>query len=146
MKPSHRVFSLWISLLFLSCQGLWAQAAFPSSEGERVRYAVQIEFARGYISGVCILLYDGLDVRGSLFNEFGISVMDFSYRPAKDKVKLHSVQKMLDKWYIRKRLRRDLREVIHVLQQGGTQYTDEKYHIRFRFTPMGEEQETVHAK
>lgn len=138
MSPFHRTFSLWISLLFLACQGLWAQAAFPSAEGERARYAVYIELPRSYISGVCILLHDGTDVKGSIFNEFGISAMDFAYRPLKDKVKLLSVQKMLDKWYIRKRLKRDLRELVHVLQQGGTRYVDEKYHITFQLTPLQE--------
>ena len=64
--------------------------------------------------------------------------MDFAYRPQKDKVKLLSVQKMLDKWYIRKRLKRDLRELVHVLQQGGTRYVDEKYHITFQLTPLQE--------
>ena len=138
MSPFHRTFSLWISLLFLACQGLWAQAAFPSAEGERARYAVYIELPRSYISGVCILLHDGTDVKGSIFNEFGISAMAFAYRPQKDKVKLLSVQKMLDKWYIRKRLKRDLRELVHVLQQGGTRYVDEKYHITFQLTPLQE--------
>lgn len=138
MSPFHRTFSLWISLLFVACQGLWAQAAFPSAEGERARYAVYIELPRSYISGVCILLHDGTDVKGSIFNEFGISAMDFAYRLQKDKVKLLSVQKMLDKWYIRKRLKRDLRELVHVLQQGGTRYVDEKYHITFQLTPLQE--------
>jgi hypothetical protein len=45
---------------------------------------------------------------------------------------------MLDKWYIRKRLKRDLRELVHVLQQGGTRYVDEKYHITFQLTPLQE--------
>ncbi len=140
MSPFHRIFSLWISLLFLFSHGLWAQAKFPSVEGERARYAVYIELPRSYISGVCILLHDGTEVKGSLFNEFGISAMDFVYRPKKDKVKLLSVQKMLDKWYIRKRLKRDLRELIHVLQQGGSRYVDEKYHITFQFNPMETEE------
>lgn len=136
-----RTFLLYVSLL-LACLRpavAAAQSTFPSAEGERARYTAVVEMPRGYISGVCILLREGGDVKGCLFNEFGLSAIDFTYNIKKDKVKLHSVMAMFDKWYIRRVLRRDLRELAHRLQKGETTYRDEKYKIDYRFTPLPDE-------
>ena len=56
-----------------------------------LRYSAYIELPRGYVSGMLVLHHEEETVKGSLFNEFGISAMDFAYRPQKDKVKLLSV-------------------------------------------------------
>ena len=61
----------------------------------------------------------------------------------KDKVKLLSVQKMMDKWYVRKILRRDLRQLFHAMQEGRDEYRDEKYLMLFRFTPLTEDEQNV---
>lgn len=117
-----------------------AQKTFPTEDGERTRYAATIEMPKGYISGVCIMLRESDDcVKGCFFNEFGISAIDFTYIPSKEKVKLHSVIAMLNKWYIRRVLRKDLRELIHCLQKGTTTYRDEKYKIDYRFTLLPDE-------
>lgn len=115
------------------------QVVFPSSEGEKARYSAYIEMPRGYISGICVLVNDGEVVKGCLFNEFGITALDFSYDIQKQKVKLHSVIKMMDKWYIRRVLKKDLRQMMVCLQNDIYEYRNERHHIIYQFTPMEEE-------
>ena len=81
---------------------------YPDSIGGKVKCNATIEMKKGYVSGICMLVNDGGVVRGSLFNEFGISALDFAYYPESDKVKLGDVMKMLNRWYIKKVLKRDL--------------------------------------
>ena len=127
-----------VLLLTLTMTEVRAQGEFPSKEGDRARYSALIEMPKAYLSGVCILLREDGVVKGSLFNEFGISALDFTYRLDKEKVKLHHVIKMLDRWYIKRVLKKDMRELIHRLQQGQSEYQNERYHIQYRFTPLKE--------
>lgn len=131
--------TFFLLMFGLACLTATAQTTFPTQEGERVRYSASIEMPRGYLSGVCILLREDATIKGSLFNEFGISALDFSYSPDKDKVKLHSVMAMLNKWYIKRVLKKDLRALMHSLQAGETSYTDKKYKIDYRFTLLKDE-------
>ena len=117
-----------------------AQSLLPQSVGEKARFTAVIEMPKGYMSGICVLLCDGDLIKGSMFNDFGITFMDFTFNQRKDKVKLLSVQKMMDKWYIRKILRRDLRLLFHAMREGKGEYRDEKYKMLFRFTPLTEDE------
>ena len=110
-----------------------AQSTFPSAEGERAKYSAYIEMPKVYVSGICVLLQEDGLIKGSLFNEFGITALDFTYNPQRDKIKLHSVMKMMDKWYIRKVLKKDLRQVMKTLKEGQTEYTNQRRHIVYRF-------------
>ena len=110
-----------------------AQTTFPSADGERAKYAAYIEMPKAYVSGICVLLQEDGLIKGSLFNEFGITALDFTYNPQRDKIKLHSVIKMMDKWYIRKVLKKDLRQVMKTLKEGQTEYTNQRRHIVYRF-------------
>lgn len=117
-----------------------AQSLLPQSVGEKARFTAVIEMPKGYMSGICVLLCDGDLIKGSMFNDFGITFMDFTFNQRKDKVKLLSVQKMMDKWYIRKILRRDLRLLFHAMREGKGEYRDGKYKMLFRFTPLTEDE------
>lgn len=68
---------LSISILLLSFLALPAMGqkakVFPDSAGQKVKYNATIEMKKGYLSGVCILVNDGEEIKGCLFNEFGIS-------------------------------------------------------------------------
>lgn len=110
-----------------------AQTTFPSADGERAKYAAYIEMPKAYVSGICVLLQEDGLIKGSLFNEFGITALDFTYNPQRDKIKLHSVMKMMDKWYIRKVLKKDLRQVMKTLKEEQTEYTNQRRHIVYRF-------------
>jgi hypothetical protein len=132
---------LFISLLLsVLTSRLYAQTTFPA-DGESIRYTAYIEHRintekHGYVSGICILHRDGDTVHGSLFNEFGITALDFTYRLERKKVKLHKVMPMMNKWYIRKVLKKDLRQLMTGLQNGETTWKDERYHIEYQLTPL----------
>ena len=131
-----------ICLLFVSSLAaikLCAQSTFPASEGERIKYNAFIEMPRSYISGIMILMNDNDEIKGSLFNEFGVTALDFSYLPKKNKVKLHNVMNMMDKWYIRRVLRKDIAQMMICLQKGETEYQNEHHHITYKFTPLADE-------
>ena len=89
---------------------------------------------KGYISGVCILVNDENLVKGCIFNEFGISAIDFTYQLKQRKVKLVNVIKMLNKWYIKRILKRDLAQVMENLSKGIMTYHDKKYNIDYNFS------------
>ena len=136
MRRSMRSCLLFISLLLsVLTSRLYAQTTFPA-DGESIRYTAYIEMEKGYVSGICILHRDGNTVHGSMFNEFGITALDFTYRLEKKKVKLHTVMPMMNKWYIRKVLKKDLRQLMTGLQNGETTWKDERYHIEYQLTPL----------
>lgn len=121
-------------LLSLLCSSICAAAQLPQNEGDRQRYDVQIDIRGGYISGLCAMLKDEGIIKASIVNEFGVSAVSFTYNPQKDKVKIVSAIAQLDKWYIRRVLRKDLRNVVHLLQNGDVAtYENVKYNIRYDF-------------
>lgn len=136
-----RNFFLSISLLFLltAAAPVFGQSLLPEADGQRARFTALIEMPRGYISGVCAMTRDEGTLKGCLFNEFGISAIDFTYNPQKDKVKLLRVMAMLDRWYVRRVLRKDLRALIHAMQRGESSYKDEKHNLSFQLTPLADD-------
>ena len=126
---------LWISLLCV-CLNMSAQTLFPRQKGDKARFTATIEMKKAYVSGICILLNDGDLVKGSLFNEFGISALDFTYSVKKDKVKILNVIANMDKWYIKRVLKKDLRAVMHELQNGKTSYANTRYQMNYSFKPL----------
>lgn len=117
----RRIWAGLLALLFLPLSQAGAQR-LPEAEGERERCGIQIEFGRAYVSGVCVMLREEGLVKASVVNEFGVSFMDFSYSEADDRVRLLSVAGKLDKWYIRRMLRKDLLQLMHAMRRGETTY------------------------
>ena len=78
---------------------------------------------------------------GVLFNEFGITALEFTYHPRTGKVDLIEVIPMLDKWYVRRVLKSDLQRVMENLLHGISVYKDEKYHVSYSFSLMKDEVE-----
>lgn len=132
MHISMARFLLSISFLFLSWLTMPALA-------QKSKYAATIEMNKGYVSGICFLSEEGDTIKGSIFNEFGISVLDFTFLRSKHQVKLENVIKMLNKWYIKRVLRKDLAQVLDNLQQGIDSYRNEKYHINYQFSRIEDE-------
>lgn len=111
--------------------------SYPAADGGRTECNAMIEMPKGSVSGICVLLHDGDTIKGAVINEFGITTLSFHYLIKKDKVKLKDVVAMLDKWYIRRVVARDLRRLLHALRDGTPQYTDGRYHITYSLSPMG---------
>ena len=142
MKQLARVCLIFVSLTFLTAHfsTVNAQVCFPSTQGEKAKYSAYIDMPQGYVSGVCVLFNEGTVIRGSLFNEFGITALSFSYDIKKEKIKLYSVVKLMDKWYIKRILKKDLKQLMKCLQKGESVYQDEKYHITYSFSTLNTEE------
>ncbi len=137
MKRLALICFLFISVL--SAIKMQAQSALPLHEGESRQYSAYIEMSRGYISGVCVLLKKEETINGCLFNEFGITSLEFTYYPNRKKVKLHHIIKIMDKWYIRQTIRKDLVHLIHSLEKGYTKYHNERRNITYQLNPIENE-------
>lgn len=139
-RSMHKCFR-FISIVLLSSLscGMAAQNLLPDTLGARKSYQAMITMPKGYVSGVCMMVRDSTGIVGSLFNEFGFSALDFRYHERKDKVEIVHAMALMDKWYIRKVLRNDLRMLLQSLAKGDTLYEDKKYKLTYVFTPMREE-------
>lgn len=118
--------------------------------GETVKYGVDICFREVNVSGLCLMRTLNDTIRGSLINEFGVKVLDFQYDSNKKKIKLYNVVKMLDKWYIRKVIRKDIKFLLRVLSddcgtiEGSREFkaansdgfivTNKRYKITYMFS------------
>lgn len=144
-----RKYLLLISILLLSLASLTVQAQdslivqqapLSDSIGCKTRYATTIELSKGYLSGITIMVREADVYHGVLFNEFGITALEFTYQPQTKKVELIEVIAMLDKWYIRRVLKNDLQYVMKNLMKGNPTYKDEKYHISYKFSVMSNDE------
>lgn len=124
--------------VFLTAIHTEAQSLLPEKGGDRVRLSANIEMKGGYISGVCAMLRDDGQIKCSLFNEFGISALDFIYDTAKDKIKIMSAADFIDKWYIKRILKKDLKHIMHNMEEGRNTYINEKRNIHYEFIPLGD--------
>ena len=127
--------SKWIkNLCLLVCLLLLATDLQAQSVS---RMSVEISFEKGGITGVCLLRKEEQTVSGTIMNEFGIKVFDFVYYRQRDKLRLFNVIEMLDKWYIRRVVRRDLKQVLPDLPPVSEyRYENRKRHIHYLFTPL----------
>lgn len=122
--------------MMVSAMHVSAQSSYPTNEGDRARYSVQIDIRNAYISGICMMMKEE-QIVASIVNEFGVSALSFNYNEKKDKVKIVSAMKQINKWYIKKVLRHDLREVMHRLKDGDTQsYQNARFNITYNFSPL----------
>ena len=121
-----------ISLAIAATATLSAQSLLPDTTGCRARYAVSIDFGKSYLSGICAMLRTDEALEASVVNEFGVSLLDFK----NNKVKLGELTPKLNKWYIRRTLRSDLRHLLGGLSQGDTVYENTRRHIRYSFVPI----------
>ena len=105
------------SLLLLAAVALHAEDwLLPLSE--RQQYSVAIEARGAELTGVCIVKTDAEGSRGAIVNEFGFHALDFTLSANRRKVKLLNVMEQLDRWYIRKVVRKDLRILWGATQSG----------------------------
>lgn len=122
----------------------WAQkACFLDNEGEKAKYNVMIDFNKAYISGVGVIARQEQKIVGSVFNEFGVSVLSFSYDPQKGKVKILDAIEFLNKWYIKRVLKQDIKSLMSVLDYSGAEYRNEKRNITYNFSPLIEQDVTT---
>ncbi len=103
-----------------------------------MRCNVMIEMRHGYISGICAMQHRNDSVVGSVFNEFGVSAIDFSYDAKGDKVALTYIIGMLNKRLVKRTIRGDIKEWLHALQQGNNTYANTRRGITYTLMPLGD--------
>ena len=140
----YHLAATFLCILLLMATNINARAKILSNPASAttVKYSAMIELPKAYLSGVCILKTENDTITGCIFNEFGISAIEFVRYPGKKKAKILSVIKMLDKWYIKRVLNRDIAHVIDNLQKGEGQYRDERYKISYKFIPISDDHAT----
>ena len=100
----------------------------------RFEYSVLMKVGQKEVTGICILetSEDG-SVAGTLVSEFGVKAFDFTRSGGKTRIL--NVMEPLDKWYIRRKLRRDFDRILPMLDSGGTSF--KKSFTSYVFTPLG---------
>lgn len=107
-----------------------------SIEGAGVGYRLFIEMPRASLSGICVFATTAEGVQGAVLNEFGLTILAFTWLPEKNRVKLQQVTGLLDHWYIRRQLRKDLPRLFHSVQQGRGAYRNERRGLTYVLTPL----------
>lgn len=154
---------LWISLLagIGTASAAGPETFLPAEEGGRAQYTVTIGWKQSRISGICIMKSLGGEIVGSLVNEFGIRAFDFRYDPRREVLKIENPIGFLDRWYIRKGLRSDLRILfraadgvlpcergcrrIERLDDGSLQLENRRRGLSYRFSPMDPVRKASHG-
>lgn len=119
-----------ISLLLL----LWLQPCRAQRE-----YHLLMQVKGQELTSICVIdtVSDG-NLVGTVINEFGAKAFDFTY--TNGKVKVLNVVAFLDKWYIRRVLRRDLKHILPTLTPDKESYYKRRW-ISYTFTPMTSDNE-----
>lgn len=70
--------------------------------------SVCLDTDRGGFCGLCMMERQDNVIKGSIFNEFGITAFNFDYDTNNNKVKLYDVIPFLNRWYIKMIIKGDL--------------------------------------
>jgi hypothetical protein len=140
------MYLIWISfLLLLTAFPVSAQNSYPLllSGGERASWNFTLERGQMMITGICLTRQTEDGVKGAVVNEFGIHYFDFVCH--NNKVKVNNVFPHMNKWYIRRVLRNDLRlltansalkpgrRLLKACQPDSLSLQNIKYGITYRF-------------
>ena len=104
------------SLLWMAVVAVAADYLLPLDG--RQEYSVAIMARGAEITGVCIVKTDAEGSRGAIVNEFGIHALDFMVSADRRKVKLLNVIPMMDCWYVRRVVKKDLRMLFNATADG----------------------------
>lgn len=146
-------FLFWISWLLVMTQ-ISAQEMMPTDslfcfdDTGKIEYAFFLQFKENSFTGICIIKKDDDKLVGSIVNEFGIKVFDFIYWVSSDKISLLNVISFMDKWYIRKVIKADWKNLlaypevkkrskkrnITITEDGSVVLENLKYQIRYTLT------------
>jgi len=129
--------------------------AASQEECDATEYSVVIDARGKQITGICVISEtESGNIVGTIVNEFGVRAFDFTFDGKK--AKLENVFPPLDKWYIRRVLRRDMtfllsnlrmkskvekrKRSITIAENGEIVMASRKYNIVYTFKPLNDEQ------
>lgn len=115
-----------------------------------LKYHLNIGIRKGQISGILIIKNDSTLLNGTIINEFGFSAIDFTLDRSNNKIKLQHVVKVLDKWYIKRVLRNDLKKLLTTdfssgntgrhysvtVSQDTIELTNRRHKISYKIVPF----------
>lgn len=128
-----RALLLFLSSIFMfAAHGVCVEplVADSTTSSDSRRYAFSIETPKSALSGVMLTKQKNGYIIGSMVNEFGISAIDFSFDIDKDKLKLINVVGFLDKWYIKRTIKEDIKFCLHRLYDIPDRNTKHRYQIQ----------------
>lgn len=155
MRPSTRICLLCISLL-CSVSQVFADD-YLLSLGGRQEYMVTISARGAELSGICIIRTDEGGSRGTIMNEFGVNALDFTLSADRKKVRLQHVVAMMDKWYVKRVVRKDLqylfsatmspqtkgRRTVVRTADGSVTLENEKYKLKYSLKPINRQDNEI---
>ena len=118
------------------------------------QYSLLLQVRHDEISGICLMkMISEKEVIGTVINEFGLTAFDFDYKDGK--TQLSNLPPILDKWYIRRILKKDLSFFFSYLllgkdlrkssrqisfsPDGEITLVNLRFKIKYKFTPINEE-------
>ena len=145
----HR-YSKLISLvvLLLLSLDIMAHGPFRFDKDGRGLYNLEMDLRGHSITGITVMQQEQEELRGTVVNQMGLKAFDFIYNDTKQKVELHNVIKMMNRWYIRRVLRRDLRFLFShsssandrnhalVITSDTVRLQNTRQNINYLFTPL----------
>lgn len=158
MSPLMRRCLLLISILLLTCQQPVHAAQIANDSVVSKGYHLLMQVRGHEVTTICIMNMEAdAHIVGTVINEFGIKVFDFTYDNGK--AQILNVFGPLNKWYIKKVLRGDFSFILsnighvekavkkkrrlEVMPNGDISVCNERYNINYLFTPIKTENETT---
>lgn len=133
-----------IALILLAC-GTHTLAAQEAKSGCTNRhYAVNIEIGKAYISGICVAQRNEGEEILSIVNEFGVSALTCKRNGEGKPLRIVNILKPLNKFYIKRVLRKDLYTILPELlgeasdKEREIKHNNERYGISYRFRPISD--------
>ena len=142
--------SILLLLCYLPCKAedIKENTSFPVGEME---FNMLIQYKDQEVTSLCILeVQEDHSIVGTVINEFGIKVFDFTF--SNGKAKILNVLGPLNKWYIRNVIRGDFtfllknlplhqnvkekKRSLYYLNDNEIKCVNEKYKIIYTLTPM----------
>lgn len=132
--------------------------AYAYENGFTKEFGVIIDARGKQITGICLMnMSEDGTIVGTIVNEFGIRAFDFTFNGKK--AKILNVFSPINKWYIRKVLRKDMtfllvniqncdsvingKRTMTVSPSGEIILENNRYNIRYTFKSLDENNETV---
>ncbi len=117
MKRLESLFLIFLSIVYGSLTTEAENYDVHINEDSLKRVLIDMSFGKGHLSGIMILKAEGDIVKGSVINEFGISALQMTYNSKTGKMSFQYLMGMLNKWYIKRTLKKDLAFIIHTLYE-----------------------------
>ncbi len=145
--------SIFLSFVSINARDGISEVETPLTE----RCMFDISMEKGHLSGIMITKDRDDAIVGTMINEFGITALSFIYDKHSQKIKLENVIGFMNKWYIKRVLKGDIKYCLHILYDmpvkennnyvvsktdNGISIINSKRKITYSFSPIQEQNET----